>query len=138
MIKRYYLDTSIWLDFFENRDEPNLPKGGWAHKLLNKIIESNAEILYSDINLIELGIAGYSVYDISNLLKKLGPIIIFVESTEKEVGKAKDLSLKRDVPKGDALHALIARDNKAILVTLDKHFKKLRDIKESKRIQDLI
>ncbi len=24
--KKFYFDTSIWLDFFENRDEPNLPK----------------------------------------------------------------------------------------------------------------
>jgi len=61
----------------------------------------------------------------------------FVESADK-TGRAKDISLKRNLPKGDVLHALIARDNKAILVTLDKHFKKLLDIVESKRPQDLI
>jgi len=61
-----------------------------------------------------------------------------VESTEKQARKAKDLSSKRDIPKGDALHALIARDNKATLVTLDNHFKKLLDITKPKRPQDLI
>ena len=61
-----------------------------------------------------------------------------MESTEKQVRKSKDLSSKRDIPKGDALHALIARDNKATLVTLDNHFKKLYDITKSKRPQDII
>ena len=61
-----------------------------------------------------------------------------MESTEKQARKAKDLSSKRDIPKGDALHALIARDNKATLVTLDNHFKKLLDITKPKRPQDLI
>jgi len=54
--------------------------------------------------------------------------IVFVESTGKEIGKAKDLAYKREIPKRDALHALIARDNEAILITLDRHFQKLSDI----------
>ncbi|MBI2546234.1 PIN domain-containing protein [Candidatus Woesearchaeota archaeon] len=138
MIKKYYLDTSIWLDFFENRNEPNLPKGDWAHKLLGKITENNDKIIYSDIVIIELGAAGYSPQEIENLFDRIKPILIFIESTEKQVRKAKDLSSKRGVPNGDALHALIARDNKAIVVTLDRHFKKLLDINKSKRPQDLI
>ena len=138
MSEKYYFDTSIWLDFFEYRNEPNFPKGRWVQELINKIIESDAKILYSDINIVELGVAGYSSQDIDMLFKKLKPILTFIESTNKQIGKAKDLSSKRNIPKGDALHALIARDNKAILVTLDRHFKKLLDIIEPKRPQDLI
>ena len=138
MIQKYYLDTSIWLDFFENRNEPNLPKGDWAHKLLNKITKNNDKVIYSDIIILELGVAGYQPHEIEKLFEKIKPILIFVESTEKQARKAKDLSAKRDVPKGDALHALIARDNKATLVTLDAHFKKLLDITKPKRPQYLI
>jgi len=138
MTEKFYLDTSIWLDFFENRNEPNLPKGDWAHKLLNKITENNDKIIYSDNNIYELNIIGYSKYEIDSVLQPLKQILIFVESTEKQVSKAKDLSLKRNIPKRDALHALIARDNKSILVTLDKHFQKLRDITRPKRPQELI
>jgi|TARA_Y100000294_G_C8555945_1_gene337196 predicted nucleic acid-binding protein len=138
MAEKYYLDTSIWIDLFEDRNEPNMPKGRWVQELVTKIIETNSKILYSDINIIELGVVGYSPQDVDNLLKKFKPILIFVESTEKELGKAKDLSLKRNVPKGDALHALIARDNKATLVTLDRHFKQLTDIIKSKKPQDII
>ena len=138
MTEKYYFDTSILLDFIEDRDEPNLPKGEWAHELINKIIKMDAKLLYSDHNLIELEVAGYSSYEIDNIFSKIKSILVFVESTEKQFGKAKDLSLKRNIPKGDALHSLIARDNKAILVTLDKHFRKLEDIAKPNRPQDLI
>ena len=138
MTEKYYLDTSIWLDFFENRNEPNLPKGEWAHKLLNKITQNNDRIIYSDNTIYELSIIGYPTYELDSILQPLKPILIFVESTEKEISKAKDISLKRNIPKRDALHALIARDNKSILVTLDRHFQKLSDIIKIKRPQDLI
>ena len=138
MTEKYYLDTSIWLDFFENRNEPNMPKGDWAHKLLNKITKDNDKVIYSDVVLLELGEAGYQQHEIEKLFDKIKPILILTESTEKQVRKAKDLSSKRDVPKGDTLHALIARNNKATLVTLDNHFKKLSDIAKPKRPQDLI
>ncbi|MBI4149304.1 PIN domain-containing protein [Candidatus Woesearchaeota archaeon] len=138
MAKTYYFDTSIWLDFFEHRDEPNLPKGRWAHELVNKIIRNDDKIIYSDNVIIELETLGYSSYDIAHLLNKLRSILIYVESHLKQLGKAKDLALKRNVPQRDALHALIARDNKATLVTLDNHFQKLRDIAEPQKPQDLI
>lgn len=138
MTKNYYLDTSIWLDFFENRNEPNLPKGDWAHKLITKIIKNNDKIIYSDNNIYELNIIGYPTYELDSILQPLKPVLIFVEATEKQINKAKDLSLKRNIPKRDALHALIARDNRAILVTLDRHFKKLLDITKPKRSHDII
>ena len=138
MTQRYYLDTSIWLDFFEYRDEPNLPKGRWAQELLNKIIKTDAKIIYSDHTLTELEMAGYPSYEINKLLKSIEQVLIFVESTDKQIGKARDLSLKRNIPKGDALHALIARDNQTILVTLDRHFQKIIDIIKPTRPQDII
>ena len=138
MVQRYQFDTSIWLDFFENRSEPNLPKSEWAHKLVNKILKDNSIILFSDVNMLELKAIGYLSEEINNLLKELMPLLIFIESTERQIGKAKDLGLKRDIPKRDALHALIARDNKAILVALDNHFQKILDIIMSKKPKDLI
>ena len=115
-----------------------MPKGDRAHKLLDKITKNNDKVIYSDNNIYELNIVGYSTYELDNMLQPLKPILIFVESTEKQISKAKDLSLKRNIPKRDALHALIARDNKSILVTLDRHFQKSRDIIKPKRPQDLI
>lgn len=132
------MDTSIWLDFFENRNEPNFPKSDWAHKLLDKIVQNNYLIIYSDVVLLEISVADYSPYETEKLFDKIKSVLLFVESTEKQVRKAKDLSMKRNVPRGDALHAILARDNKAVLVTLDNHFKKLLDITKPKRPQDII
>jgi len=125
---RFYLDTSIWLDFFEKRDEPDFPKGTWAKNLIRKIINDNNEIIFSDANMLELINNSYSQFEIEEFLSNLKEIIICIEATEKEIGKAKDLAQKRDIPKHDVLHALIARDNSAILIDLDAHFKKLTDI----------
>jgi predicted nucleic acid-binding protein len=128
MEKRFYLDTSIWLDFLEKRDEPSLPKGTWARKLIEKIIKNKDKILLSDVNILELGVIGYSEFEIEELLDELKAVIVHVESSESEIRKARDLSSKRNIPKRDALHALIARDNSALLIALDNHFKELKDI----------
>lgn len=138
MNERFYLDTSIWLDFFENRDEPNMPKSDWARELIANIISGKDIIVFSDINLIELCGAGYLEFDIEDSLQKLRLSIIKVEATEKQLGVAGDLAFKRDVPRGDALHALIARDYHAVLVTLDHDFRKLTDIIQPYRTNELI
>ena len=83
MEKRFYFDTSIWLDFFENRDEPNRPKGTWAQKLMKKIISKNDKIVYSDLTIIELNNTGYSSYDFEYLLELLKHSLIFVEATDE-------------------------------------------------------
>ena len=41
MDKLFYLDTSIWLDIFEDRDEAKFPKSQIARALLSKIIKYN-------------------------------------------------------------------------------------------------
>lgn len=137
-MKRYYFDTSIWLDFFENRNELNMPKGNWVHKLLDKVTKDNDKVICSDIVMLELETIGYLPHELEKLFEKVNPLIIFVESTEKEARKAKDLSLRLNIPRGDALHALIAKDNKAVMVTLDNHFKKLINITKAKKPNEII
>ena len=134
----FYLDTSIWLDLFENRNEPNFPKCENAKKLIAKIIQDNNRIIVSNNNFFELITLGYTKYEIKLSLNQFGRTIYYVWSTGKQFRKAKDLALKRNVPKRDALHALIARDNKAILITLDTHFQNLIDIVKIKQPRDFI
>ncbi|MEK6826177.1 MAG: PIN domain-containing protein [Nanoarchaeota archaeon] len=138
MTEKYYFDTSIWLDLFENRDEPNLPKGKLAISLLNKIIKEGGKIINSEIVKNEMIAIGYTKYEIEALFMQFKKIILWVYSNKKQFGKAKDLSKKRDVPIFDALHAIIARDSGAIMVTRDKHFEKLLDIANYKKPEELI
>ena len=138
MTEKYYFDTSIWLDLFENRDEPNLPKGKLAISLLNKIIKEGGKIINSEIVKNEMIAIGYTKYEIEALFMQFKKIILWVYSNKKQFGKAKDLSKKRGVPIFDALHAIIARDSGAIMVTRDKHFEKLLDIANYKKPEELI
>lgn len=138
MKNKFYLDTSIWLDFFENRNEPNFPKGEWARELIAKIMLEENIIVFSDNNLIELLQLSYSEFDINEILQGLEIELIKVEGTERQIGIARDLASKRKIPRRDALHALIARDNQTIFVTLDHDFQKLLDIIKPYRTNELL
>ncbi len=137
-MKKFYFDTSIWLDFFENRDEPNFPKGRWAKELIRKILNEDWKIIISEAVKNELIEIGYPKYGIEEFFKPLHSNLIEVYSNKKQYGKAKDLKNKRKVPFLDALHAILARDSRAVLVTRDVHFKKLLDITKYKKPEELI
>lgn len=138
MSKGYYLDTSIWLDFFENRNEPKIQKGTWAKMLIGKIINDNSKIILSEVVKNEMIALGYSRYEIEDLFKPFQRIIVNIYSTRRQFGLAKDLSKKRKVPLFDCLHAVLARDHRATMVTLDKHFNKLLDIIKYRKPNEII
>lgn len=133
---RYYLDTSIWLDLFEERDEPGNPKARIAEKLLSNCIEEGILVLYSDNTLVELSRLGYSNPD--ELFKPFERILLFVESTKGIINRSIEIARLRNVPRRDVLHAFLARDNRAILVSRDKHFELLKDITKKKSPEELI
>jgi predicted nucleic acid-binding protein len=135
---RTYLDTSIWMDFFEKRDEVHLAKTTLAQQLISKIIREGSIIVYADIIQNELVKQGYSHEELGRLFVPLAKITEYVDATEKEFGRSKDLAAKRDIPRLDSFHALIARDNHAILATRDRHFAMLTDIVPSKKPEDII
>ena len=128
---RYYFDTSIWIDIFEGRDR-------LSKKLLDKIIYEDNRIVYSQAIIAELIGFGYHFFDIKDLFRPFRYILTYVLIAKHNLGKAKDLASKRGIPKRDALHALLAREYRAILVTRDRDFERLRDIIISKRPEELI
>jgi predicted nucleic acid-binding protein len=133
----YYLDTGIWLDFFENRNEPNLPKGDWAHRLIETAVKNGWRIIYSDLVLKELQHVGYTQTELNEMFSSIRAILVLTIATDKQIRRAKDISARRKIPKADALHSLIAKDHKAIIVTLDRHFKQIRYVRV-RRPQDII
>jgi len=54
------------------------------------------------------------------------------------VFEAKKLAEQRNIPRGDVLHALIAKKHNFILVTRDKHFNFLTDIVKYFKPEDII
>jgi predicted nucleic acid-binding protein len=137
---RYYIDTCIWRDFLEDRISiERKPIGDIATKFLIKIFRKKDTILYSDLTIIELE-KNYSIDEIENILKIASIIsnIEKIDTREEEHKDAQYLSYLKEVPLQDALHAILARRESAILITRDKHFNKLKDIAEIWLPEDLI
>ncbi|MBI5064750.1 type II toxin-antitoxin system VapC family toxin [Candidatus Woesearchaeota archaeon] len=135
---KYYLDTCIWVDLYEERtgyfDEPF---HDIAWKLLSLIKEKNHKIIVTDVLFIELTVH-HSIEQINGMFLPFQNFIEKIISTKKQEKEAKKISQERYLPKGDVLHAIISRDHELIFVTRDKHFLKLRDIIKSLKPEDLI
>ncbi len=135
---RYYIDACIWRDYFEDRRDKFRPLGEWALRMLRAIIEDNDIILYSEIVEDELRKA-YSQKEITDIFSLVPPeIFIKVEISENQRKEAFYLSRKLKMFFKDVLHAVLARDNNALLVSRDKHFYELQEYVEIKRPEDLI
>jgi len=135
MNEDFYLDTSIWIDFYEKRSE----NGEVALKLILKIIEEDLKIAYSDLNIKEFKNVGYTKSEIDSILKIAKPNnIVHIHIYPENLQEARKLARQRNVPNKDALHAILARDNDLQLVSRDHHFEKLKDITEVKLPEDFI
>lgn len=137
MATKYYIDTAIWRDLHENRKDKNKPLGELAFELFRKIRANKEKILYSDFVVKELSSA-YDKQTIKKLFKKVSKLIEKAKISEEHVTEAEALCKELNIPLGDAIHGILARDNKAIMVTRDRHFKKLSNKIDVKKPEDLI
>jgi hypothetical protein len=137
MKTKYYLDTCIWRDYFENRKDRFRPLGEWALFLLNMIIDDDNLILYSNLVLDELR-KKYDEKTISNLFKPFENYLFKVGMSRQQMLEASRISNSLYIPFADALHAILARDNNAILITRDKHLFKLQNMVEVATPEELL
>ena len=137
MAKKYYIDTAIWRDLHENRKDKSKNLGELAFESFKKIRANKEKIVYSDFVVEELSRA-YDKQTIDKLFKGVSEALEKVEINEIQLKEAADLSKKLNIPLGDAVHGVLARDTNSIMVTRDKHFKKLKDKITIKKPEDLI
>ena len=135
MQEDFYLDTSIWLDFYEKRGE----NGEVALKLILKIIDDDLKVAYSDLHIKEFKKLDYSQNEINSIFSIVKPknmkhVHIYREQKEE----AKNIARKRNVPEGDVLHAIICRDNNLQLISKDLDFERLKYITRSQVPEDFI
>src|SRR3989344_9640393 len=114
MTQAFYLDSSIWRDYYENREDRFRPLGEWALKLINKIIEEKDIIIYSDFVIEELKIK-YNEEEINKIFEIISKRNLLLKAIilDSQANEAVILCKKRKVAFGDALHAVLARDNNA-------------------------
>ena len=135
MIGIYYFDTSIWIDIYDKRGY----NGEVAKKLMEKIILQDSYVLYSDVVVLELKKLDFFETEINKMLAIAKPNHIKrAQSSRKQIEEAKNIAKQRNVPLRDALHAIIARDNGAQLVSRDWDFEQLKDITQAKKPEDLL
>jgi len=139
MPQKYYLDTCIWRDYSENRGDKFRPLGEWALRLIKEILERKEHILYSDFVVEELKVK-YSEAEIKRIFEIISKrnLLIKADISEAQAKEAAKRCRERKVSFGDALHAILARDNGAIMITRDRHFLELDDIAEIKTPEQLI
>jgi hypothetical protein len=140
MLKRYYLDTCIWRDFYENRVSlKGRPLGRYAADLFRKIIKNKNLLFYTDLTIKELKI-DYNEKEIVNMLDFLFMLNILRKAsiTKEDYIEAKNQSRLTNVPMPDALHAIISRNNHAIFISQDKHAQRLKQITIVKRPEEIL
>jgi len=86
MPERFYLDSSIWRDYYENRKDKFRPLGEWALRLIKNIIENKNYILYSDFVIKELKI-GYNKEEINKIFEIVNKrnLLIKVNISESQI-----------------------------------------------------
>lgn len=134
---KYYIDTCIWRDYYENRSDKFRPLGEWALFLLNKIKANNEEIIVSDFLIYELSLF-LTKEDMRKLFEPYEKNIIMIESSTEHNRLAREYSLKYSLPKPDALHLVLALEQNAVLVTRDFHFLNASDLIVIRKPEDLI
>ena len=125
MVRRYYVDTAIWRDLHENRKDKSKNLGEFAFESFKKIRANKEKIIYSDFVVEELSHA-YDKQTIDKLFKGVSELLEKVEINEEQLKEAANLSKELNIPLGDAVHGILARDTNAIMVTRDHHFRKLK------------
>jgi len=138
MAEKYYIDACIWKDYIENRSDRFRPLGDWALEIIKKIIRENGFFILSDHLIKELKVQ-YSQEELDKFFEIIPEqLIIKIETNEKQAKEAFRLKTKLNIPFGDALHAVLARDNNAVLISRDKHFYELTKEIIIKKPEDLI
>jgi len=104
MAEKVYLDTNIYLDYFENRHDNIRPLGFFAYNLIRRCIEGKFKLIISDWVIEEFGKIGdpRKIDDLIRTLKKQGSLIL-VKSNFNDLSKSKKYRNWTD-----ALHALLA------------------------------
>jgi predicted nucleic acid-binding protein len=128
MQKKFYLDTCIWRDLLEDRKSGYSFLGESAFQFLKSCREHEFRILCSDLVINELN-NYFSNEEIDSLLEPFLDLIEFVNYIKEEAIEARlVVNNILGVHSADVLHAIIARDNNAVIITRDRHFDKLSEI----------
>ena len=138
MGRKFYLDTAIWRDYFEDRKDSMRPLGEFAFRFLKNCAERKDAVIVSNAVEKEL-LEYYTKEKVGQVFSSFVEIILMAEYSEKQAEEAFKfwVGSGKKFPYYDILHSVIARDSEATLVTRDRHFEEI-GIAECAPPEDLI
>ncbi len=132
---RYYVDTAVFRDYHEGREDRFRPLGEWALAFFKKALMHD-ELFASLIVVEELRNYDYSQELADDLFMTFRVRLVPLEPGL--FSRARHLARERSVPKAVAAHALLARKIGAVLVSRDKDFLELLDIVDVRKPEELL
>ncbi len=138
-MRRLYVDTNIYLDYWGDRSDGLRPLGEFAFQLMERAIGCEFAFIVSDFVLLELRkhATEKECKQIFGSLKERKKII-FARHKREDKLEAKRIARERGIPWQDALHVLIAKKFGAeCMVTRDRHFWGLQGLLEAKLPEDV-
>ena len=121
---KIYLDTNIYIDYWDDRKDARLPLGEFAHTLLKRTLSCEFTIVYSDLVVNELSrhcaLTDGEVFQYFFKELEQNGKLKFIRGYSREV--AEQLANMHNVPLADAIHILLAKQSNSLLVSRDKHF----------------
>ena len=125
MRRKFYFDSDVWIAYFDKKDE----RHELAVKLFEEIIRSKSIILISTRHHTEMINTGF--HEKFEMLKnKLfeNKLCFGIKPTEidKQIAYRHNEILRKGY--GDCLHLEIAKRNKAIAVSFDKHWQEIGNV----------
>jgi predicted nucleic acid-binding protein len=126
-LKKLYLDTNVFLDYFLDRSGKKIPWNEFAFKLLQRARKCEFEVVVSKALFLELKEVKKMEERVvkEELGQLLGKKLVEQEVREKEVIEAKKIAFENSLPLFDCIHAVISARNGFTLVSRDKHFEKI-------------
>lgn len=132
---RYYLDTCILFDIAED----SRSSSALALAAVERLLRDGHAIVISDYHAIEWKHLGHSLSLLRTTEDTLGASgCIHVHLDKHQAMRARTLARSRSIPYGDAVHAILARDCDATIVTRDAHFRQILDVVLSVSPNDLL
>ena len=95
MRQKFYLDTAIWRDYFEDRKDGVRPLGEFAFQFLKNCEKKGCKVLVSDTVVLELKVY-FPEEKIKQIFSSFQGIIQNIEATEEQVSEARTEWLKRE------------------------------------------
>ncbi len=110
MAELIYLDTNIYLDYWENRSDKMRPLGDYAFNVLKRALKCEFIIITSNLVFKELD-GKISNLAIENIFNKLDATnkLERISQHETDIVKAREIAKTRNTHPADVLHAILAK-----------------------------